>query len=315
MTPDVNLKSYYLQYIRNANVDIIEYKENLSQTTKIKEELYNYLKDNITILKDVYNINLLLYDKEWIKKEYNSLETLYNKVTKLISSIVGDNNRITLIQLAKYCNILRVENKYNQLIIIANKRKDIKFRTYTKYVVNYYNKVHKTVLQGMGYKFSYGIGIYCINHWKIEPSKMNNTKRIDFAATNAKKKELLDKGIKLYDDKEATWYKQRRIPYDGVDYRVYKNESSFYDITFIKSDIFTSSSLEYQRTEYVAAKYRGMSYKNISDKMCSNIEDVYDLQVDIKYKLNIILYQDPNKYLNFIRNAEQCKYKRGAHNS
>ena len=29
----------------------------------------------------------------------------------------------------------------------------------------------------------------------------------------------------------------------------------------------------------------------------------------IKYKLNILLYKYPTKYLNFIRNVEQRKYK------
>ena len=30
---------------------------------------------------------------------------------------------------------------------------------------------------------------------------------------------------------------------------------------------------------------------------------------DIKYKLNILLYKYPDKYLNFVRNAEATKYK------
>lgn len=315
MTPDVNLKSYYLQFISNANTDIVKYKENLSQTIEIKQELYNYLVDHISTIKTVYDIDLIRYDKEWINKEYNISETLYNKVIKLVNNVTENSNRVLLLQLVKYCNVLRAENKYNQLIILATKRKHIKFGVYSKYVVNYYNKVHKAVLEGMGYRFSYGIGTYCINHWKLDLERKKNNKRIDFAATNIKKKELLDKGIKLYDDKQAAWYAARRIPYDGVDYRVYKEESSFYEFTFIKSDIFTSSSLEYKRTEYVSAKYRGMSYTEMSDKLCNKPDDVYNLQVDIKYKLNILLHKNPTTYLNYIRNAEQCKYKRGAHNS
>ena len=315
MAPDVNLKTYYLQYISNANIDTIAYKENLIQTVILKEKLHDYLKCYINLIKEVYNINMVNYNKEWINKEYNIDEALYNKVIKLINNAEEDDNRIVLIQLVKYCNILRVENKYNQLIDLAAIRKNITFSVYTRYVVNYYNKVHKTVLEGMGYRFSQGIGTYCINHWKLDKARMNKTKRIDFAATAAKKKELIAKGIKLYDDKEAVWYAHRRIPYNGVDFRVYKNESSFYEFTFIKSDIFTSSSLDYKRTEYVSAKYRGMSYTQMSDVLCNKTDDIYNLQVDIKYKLNILLHQNPNKYLNFIRNAEQCKYKRGAHNS
>lgn len=315
MIPDIDLKGYYLQFISDAKVDITKYKESLSTTKEIKEKLYNYIDHNKHSIDKDFNIDVTKFDKEWINKEYNSSETLYNKVIKLVNNINQHDSKIHLLQIIKYCNLLRTENKYELAIELANKRKDIKFSVYSKYVVSYYNKVHKTVLEGMGYRFGYGIGTYCINHWKIDPARAKKTKRVDFAATALRKKELIAQGAELYDDKLAAWYKQRNIPYSGVDYRVYKNESHFYEFTFIKSDIFTSSSLEYKRTEYVANKYRGMSYTDMAIKLCNNIEDVYSLQVDIKYKLNIILHKDPTKYLNFIRNAEQCKYKRGAHNS
>ena len=167
----------------------------------------------------------------------------------------------------------------------------------------------------MGYKFSYGIGTYIINHWKLDPKRIKNKVHLDYAATNAKKKELIAKGIKLYDDKEAAWYEARHIPYNAVDYRIYKENTDWYEFTFIKSEIFKSNNLEYQRTEYVATKYRGMSYTQMAEELCHTEEDIYNLQVDIKYKLNILLYKDPTKYLNYVRNAEQCKYKCGAHNS
>ena len=315
MLPDITIKDYYLQFIHNANIDIVKYKENLNTISKVKEKLYDYIEDNKTILKDSFDINLEKIDIEWCYKQYNPKEYLYNIVIILLRNTIEHPNRIVLLQLAKYCNILRNEHKYNKLIELANKRKDIKFTVYRKYITAYYNKVHKCVLQGMGYRFSYGIGTYVINHWKLDPKRIKNKVHIDYAATNAKKKELLAKGVKLYDDKEAAWYAARHIPYNAVDYRVYKESTDWYEFTFIKSDIFRSNNLDYQRTEYVATKYRGMSYTRMAEELCHTEEDIYNLQVDIKYKLNILLYKDPTKYLNYIRNAEQCKYKCGAHNS
>lgn len=315
MTPDVTIKDYYLQFIHNAKTDIAEYNKNLENIKLIKEDLYNYLFEHIEDIKNKFNIVLTSYDKEWNNKIYNSSECLYNATIKKLSIISETTDRNLLFQITKYCNILRNENKYNKLILIANNRKDIKFATYRKYVTAYYVKVHKCVLEGMGYKFNYGIGIYVINHWKLDPKRIKNKPHIDYVATKAKKKELIEKGIKPYDDKEAAWYAARRIPYDGVDYRVYKESTSWYEFTFIKSNIFRSSNLEYKRTEYIALKYRGMSYTQMAEQLCNTLEDIYNLQVDIKYKLNILLYKYPIKYLNYIRNAEQCKYKRGAHNS
>lgn len=315
MLPDITIKGYYLQFIHDAKIDIIKYKENLETVYKLKEQLYDYIENNQIILKDYFNINLQDIEIEWNHKQYNPKEYLYNIVIVLLRNTIEHPHRIVLLQLAKYCNILRNENKYNKLIELANKRKDIKFNTYRKYITIYYNKVHKCVLQGMGYKFGYGIGTYVINHWKLDQSRIKNKTHLDYAATNAKKKELIAKGIKLYDDKEAAWYAARHIPYNAVDYRVYKDNTDWYEFTFIKSEIFKSNNLEYQRTEYVATKYRGMSYMKMAENLCHTEEDIYNLQVDIKYKLNILLYKDPTKYLNYIRNAEQCKYKRGAHNS
>ena len=315
MLPDITIKGYYLQFIHNAKNDITKYKNNLEVTLSIKEQVYKYIEDNKAILNDSFNINLDDIEIEFCQKKYNPKEYLYNIVIKLLRNIDTHPNRIVLLQLAKYCNILRNENKYNKLIELANKRKDIKFGVYRKYVTAYYNKVHKCVLNGMGYKFSYGIGTYIINHWKLDPKRIKNKIHLDYAATNAKKKELIAKGIKLYDDKEAAWYEARHIPYNAVDYRIYKENTDWYEFTFIKSEIFKSNNLEYQRTEYVATKYRGMSYTQMAEELCHTEEDIYNLQVDIKYKLNILLYKDPTKYLNYVRNAEQCKYKRGAHNS
>lgn len=315
MLPDITIKGYYLQFIHNAKNDITKYKNNLEVTLSIKEQVYKYIEDNKAILNDSFNINLDDIEIEFCQKKYNPKEYLYNIVIKLLRNIDTHPNRIVLLQLAKYCNILRNENKYNKLIELANKRKDIKFGVYRKYVTAYYNKVHKCVLNGMGYKFSYGIGTYIINHWKLDPKRIKNKVHLDYAATNAKKKELIAKGIKLYDDKEAAWYQARHIPYNAVDYRIYKENTDWYEFTFIKSEIFKSNNLEYQRTEYVATKYRGMSYTQMAEELCHTEEDIYNLQVDIKYKLNILLYKDPTKYLNYVRNAEQCKYKRGAHNS
>ena len=315
MLPDINIKDFYLQFIYNAKTDADKYKEKLNLTIASKDKCYKYITYYKDVINDNFNINLDTYKIEWIKKEYNPKETLYNVLIKLLSNIENHPNRIIILQLIKYCNILRVENRCIRMIALTEKRKNIKFKEYRKYVTNYYIKVHKCILQGMGYKFSYGIGIYICNHWKLDPLIVRNKPRLDYAATNARKKELLAQGVKLYDEKEAAWYAARRIPYNGVDYRVWKTKTDWYEFTFIKSQIAKSCSYDYKRTEYVAKKYRGMSYTQMADELCHTEEDIYNLQVDIKYKLNILLYKYPTKYLNYVRNAEQCKYKRGAHNS
>lgn len=315
MIPDIVLKDYYLQFIHDAKVDAVRYKEKLDITVDAKNNVREYIATKIDEVKESFNIDLNKYEKEWINSEYNTNEALYNVCIKLLNSLDEHSNKILLLQVIKYCNLLRTEYRCRRAIELTNTRKNLRFIDYRKHITNYYNSVHKCVLQGMGYKFSNGIGTFVCNHWKLDKNKMKNKPRLDYKATQEKKKELLAKGVKLYDDKEAAWYAARKIPYDAVDYRVYRTNTSWYEFTFIKSQIAKSGCYDYKHTEYIATKYRGMSYTDMAEKLCKTEEDIYKLQVDIKYKLNILLYKDPTKYLNFVRNASQCKYEPGAHNS
>lgn len=308
MTPDIKFKNYYLQFIKDAKIDYAKYNDLYKMYNTILEDLYSYIKNHKDIILNKYNIDIEDYNLEWNQKIYNKEETLYKKVFKTFQTLNEDDDKSHLLQIIKYCHALANTNKYKKLIELTNKRKDLKFGEYRTIVFNYYNKVHKCVLEGNGYKFAKGLGTYCINYWKLDYTKGKQI--LDFAASNARKKELIAKGIKVYDQKEADWYKARKIPYHAIDYRVYKNDDHWYEITFINSKLFKNSkAMDYKHTEYIIANYRGMSYMQIADELVNDIEDIYTLQVDIKYKLNILLYKYPTKYLNFIRNVEQRKYK------
>lgn len=305
MLPDIKIKEFYLRYVFNAKRDSEEYKKLLDSIVNTKKELYDYISQYTKELNDNIKLNLEDYDTEWNLMKYDINENLYKDVIKLIKNIEGQY-KIVLLQIIKYCFKLKEEFNTNRLIAIANKREKLTLKEYKAFVNKYYLAVHKAVLQGFGYKYQGGIGTYLISYYKLD---YNPKPTIDFAETNKRKKELLAKGKKLYDEKEAAWYKARNIPYDGIDYRVYTDNKFYYDFAFIDSKIFKKKELEYQRTEYVHAKLRGLSYKEMADKLCNNLDDIINLNVDIKYKLNILLYKYPDKYLNFVRNAEQSKYK------
>lgn len=309
MTPDIKFKNFYLQFINDAKSDYVKYKDLLKTSEDIKEDLYNTILKNKDIIKDIYNINLDNYNLEWINKSYNPDESLYKKVFKTYQTLDDDENKTHLLQLIKYCHALNRVNKFSKLMELTNKRKNLKFGEYRTIVSNYYNKVHQCVLEGNGYKFAKGLGVYCINYWKLDSNNIKK-KVLDYAASNARKKELIARGVKIYDQKEADWYKARNIPYNAIDYRVFKDDDHWYEITFINSKLFKNTrAMDYKHTEYIIAGYRGMSYTQIADEFVNTIDDIYTLQVDIKYKLNILLYKYPTKYLNFIRNVEQRKYK------
>lgn len=292
MTPDINIKDYYLKFIHNAENDKCKYEEELKTITELKNNLEQYLyKHEDEILKE-FNITI-----DTIKNDYESID---KNIEQLTTNYTG--NRTLLLQITKYGKYIEKENKINKQIELLDKRKSLKFREFQNIVNKYYMQVHKCLLEGMGYKYKYGIGTYCINYWKLSKNSIKK-KVLDFAATRAKKKELMEKGIKLYDDNEAAWYEARGIPYDGVDYRVYVDKTHFYEFNFKKSRLSRTVPYNYERTEYVSSKYKKMTQQEIADTFCKDIDDIYPLQLDIKYKLNILLIKDPTKYLNFVRNV------------
>lgn len=307
MIADGNIKTYYLHFKSSAEKSKITYKEKLKEILLLKEELRNYVIENKNALFETYNIDLDSYE-DWVNNSYETSELLYKQCMKLLRVDESGEHRIVLIQTAKYCNILRNEYKIYKLIESCDKRINVTYKKYREYVTKYFSKVHACILRGEGYKFDKGIGIYICNYWKIDDKLRKKIKKLDFDATNARKRELIAKGLKPYDDKEAVWYKARHIPYDGVEYRVYKDDSYFYDFTFVCSSLFTNYSLEYDRTEYINVKYRKLGYRELADKFCRTFEDIVNLQVDIKVKLNILLHKNPTKYINFVRNAERQKY-------
>lgn len=309
MLPDVKLNNYYNNYIYKSKVKLRKYKELLEPLLIDKDKCYDFIINHKDIIENILKNKFDKFKEELIDKVYNDTEHLYNTVIKLHKNNNNELNTPYLITIIKYCNILRNINKYETIISYAKKQCSLNYKEYKQYAITYYEQVHKFVLQGKGYKFDAGIGTYVINHWRYDRKCKAARKMIDFAKTNSKKKELLAQGVEIYDDKKAAWYEARHIPYKAVDYRVYKDDGEFYEFTFINSLICKKALIEYQRTEYVDKKYRGLSYTEICDKYCKTDNDIYKLKVDIRYKLNMLLYRHPNLYLNFVRNADGYKYK------
>ena len=86
MTPDIKLKDFYLQFIKDAKEDYKKYDSLLNMCLEIKEEVYNYLDNNKNIIKFKYHIDLNDYDIEWNNKLYNPEEQLYKKVFSIYKS-------------------------------------------------------------------------------------------------------------------------------------------------------------------------------------------------------------------------------------
>lgn len=314
MVPDIDIYHYYEKYIEDVNSDIERFKENHDVAVKMRDSLKQYLLSNITYIANSLGIKLVEYGQEWIDGIYNPKRLLINKVYDKLEKYKAGEERIMLMQIVKYCNVLRKIGALNTYIRLAKKRSELTFKQYRDYVAKFYQYgVHKCCLEGYAYGYGYGLGDLMINRWTHDP-KDDKCKRMDYRKTALAKEKLIAEGKKPYNKKEAEIYKFRGLEYDGVPYVVYQEDVNFYNIDIVNNRYVAHQNLDFEHTEYYGLQLRGKSHEQnaaeIKDK-----KEVYSIKADLRTKLRLYTLVDKNAYLNYIRNADQKKYQRGTHNS
>lgn len=304
----ITIREHYLDYINSSNEVIDTYKEKISIIAAQRDELYNFIDEHKQQLLTDYDIDLLKYKSEWEEKKYSN-SNLYKIVDKIFKSDDKSSSRIVLLQLNKYLMMLKKEDEYNKLIKIAAKRFNVNGKQFKAYIKKYYTQVHKITLEGFGYRFSNKLGILLISFWK---NPIDDKKHpVDFYASKCAKEKLIEQGLKPYSPTEAKKYAEMGIPYDGVEYRKYRDDAYFYDMRIydsFKKDFISKPA--FKKIEYISYKYKGLTYKEIADKYVNSMEDIYNLDVSLKNKISIMNIKYPNNYIKFIRTTNGEKFRR-----
>lgn len=294
MISDINTHDYYYQFIRNCKTDLSKYTDKLNSIVEERNLLKIDIDKNKNLYKYKYKLDTSIFDN----KIPDNNATFQNKVRNAVENCKDYNHKHILLKLLRFCNCLLRESYYKNLIETTNKKLNLSFTQYNKIIANYYNEVHKSVLKGYGYRFSYGIGTLIIQRREVlKRSKL----KIDFKATNERKKQLLEQYGKLYNKEEKEWYDKRQLEYQLPDYRVYKNDTNYYHIALIKSSICNRRHINFKHNEYVHSSLKKLGYEYIADNLIHSEEDVFDLKADLRFKLIIYLRKYPIKYLNYVR--------------
>lgn len=314
MVPDIEIKHYYNKYLEDANNDIIKFQESYNTANKLKLDARRSINNEYKFIAETLKINLNDYKKEWVLIQYNDKHELFNVVKSKIAANGTDNDNIKLLWIFKYCQLLKKCYDLYRGIELAKKRASLRFSEYRSYVDKFYRYgVHKCCLEGYAYRYGYGIGELSINRWKFDEGR-NKRKLVDYRATATNKARIIAEGKTPYDKEMAEVYKLRGIKYEGVPYVVYKKSQVFYDIAIANNKYIDRQNINFEISDTMNSKLRGRSYEELA-KECGTKENVLSLQCSLNAKLNIYNQVDTTAYLKYIRNVEQCKYKRGAHNS
>lgn len=280
LTSDINSKSVYLSIINKYRGEINILNNKLNRILKAKKECYDYLYPRRGDIAVTLNIDLNNYVIEFIGQRFNKELSLETKVSKLLRLKRDSKYRRDIIQLAKWCSILRNEYELVNRIVIVRKVLNLSYRSYEDYICKFFTKVQEILLEGGAYKLGNSLGtIYleCVEY-------KSGSKRIDFAKTASAKKELIEQGKFNENSKYAVKFT--------------KNKDLA--LRIVNSKYFTSQSMfNFKFSDYINTKYRNMSYEEITKQYCRKESDIYPMQISLKRKINILGYINPGFYLRF----------------
>ena len=291
---DYDINDCYNHFISKAEEDKLAYEHELSEYEKNIDYLHSILNASQYVLKRRFDIILDTF-VEFKDKVYNENEDLYNKAVKF-AKIFEDEESIKLLNnLIKYCNILKNIYICKKAIDNCDRRKNVPFATYKNLLRKYYHNVNAKALSGKGVRFSNGLGIFVVNYEKTD--NWGGRKTIDFQATARAKKELLERGLRPYDKKEAEEYKRAGITYNGVECTIYKDARYRLSVDMIAPTAFRGGMLKIVPVNTIPANLRGISYQEFAERFSE--EELNNRNIYILTRAEVNLKRNPLNYLRY----------------
>ena len=178
MKPDYKINDYYYMFVNQAKQNI-QYAGSIDDGIRVVKTAYailldckNRLIENVTELYDL-GIKLIDFPIEWGMTKYNSEELLFKKAHKMLKEFEVGPKRLLVLQVVKYCGLLKHCNRHINNYEVAKSTSSLKFKEFKALVNKFYGYgVHKAILDGYAYAYSYGIGDLLISRWTTGKPKM-----------------------------------------------------------------------------------------------------------------------------------------------
>lgn len=294
----IGIRDYFLNfkdvYARRKQIALIE-------NDRLKEEIDRKRKELLPYIS-VFKFPIIDYPEFQQNKYING---------RLITAAIGLYSDVRATPEIKgyafrLLSLAKAQKQFHDNLFAIHKAAKIETLTYSEYrkiLKTFYFEVQKQmILNGYGYVLEGNIGWICLNRVKV--NKDGRKKTIDFSATAKKKKEIIDKGLKPYNKEEAEWCENNHIPYDGVDYKVYKNDEYFYDYRLLDCRLPNGRLFKIKDTDSRAVKYRGLTNEDILKQDNKDVNKILARDLSIKTKLTLCLKCDETLYTKFIRNED-----------
>lgn len=286
-------------------------KEEFVDTLKEKEEestkLHNKCVEYVDQIKKEYNVDLNSYE-EFVDNKYTTGKFVRTAKGMYIKGGGEFEVIAELYEIYKYSLLLEEIHDIQKQIELCDKVLSVSAKQYVEFMESYFLKVHeKLILDGYGYVFGHNIGCVCVNRVKQYSKK----KLIDYKKTKERKEQLLAEGKKLYNKEEEAQYHRMGMEYNGVDYRVYKDNEYNYEVCLFDCKFENANSYEFIASDWRNKELRGKTNDDLIKECHYNTEEIVKLKVDVKTKANLCTQVDDIFYTKFIRNEDQKSYRFG----
>lgn len=297
----INFRVYYnnMQHRVKEGINNIEEK-----IDKVYDDL-EVLASDINKRKDELEgiLNTKLSDFPELQEERYIDGRLYYFVTGKLLRCNNNKEKDILTPLVLYVNRLQYLNNLTTKLSIYRRCADLSIKEYTEYLRTYYTEIQKKLIkEGAGYLISRRIGWLCIN--RVKNTRVKPV--LDYKKTAAKKKEILERGGRIYNDEEAKWCAAQGLDYNYEEHRVYQDKPEYiYEIPLLDTKLPRGNENKFTTSDYRAAETRGLSNEQIIEKCHNNVDEILNQKLDVRLKLNLCLSVDKSLYVKYIRNENQ----------
>lgn len=292
---NINYAGYHKMFHELYADRLQNVKRELNQLIDSNKETYNTIKNNVDAYLSDYNIDLYQYE-EFKNNEYSTGELLLKISSICTEDIISSD--IYLLHLYIYCKNLKSIADLTAKFKLFSKYVDLTSPEFRKILATFYVTVQRRMLiNAEAYDFENNLGMVLL----ITKYNGNRKKIIDFAATLNKKKEVVAKGLKVYNDVEAAWCAERGILYDGIDCRVYRHDKY---ITFAKlfhCRLDNEFAVRFIPTDYNIKNNIPTKYVDILNHFDYNMDALVDAVISFRKKISLCNMLDSDFYKKFIR--------------
>lgn len=219
---------------------------------------------------------------------------------------IDNETRAKLLEIINYFKAKKRIAEIDRTKVSYQKCLKLRQKDYLHIIKTFYTKLHEYLLQGYGYVYDNRIGWVCFNR-TVYRQKGDNV--LDYAKTKANKKKLIEQGVHLWNKAERDWAEKNGLPYNGVDYRIFRKPEAVYEFPLIDCTLPNAYILQFKKVNYRPYEFNGISNEDLLEQTGGDVNKIYKLNIDLKTKLSLCLEADKLLYTKFIRNENQESIK------